>query len=405
MTISKAQARRIALNAQLLDGRTKFPRGKEGIAKVIETLGYIQIDTISVVERAHHHTLWNRRPDYTEKALDTLQSRERRIFEYWGHAASYLPMHDYRYYIKRMKAFHDPHEKWEKQRFEKYGHLMPQVKERIVNEGPLGSKDFNPPENNKKGTWWDWRPAKVALEMLYWRGELMITGRRNFHRLYDLTERVLPDWVDTTEPSDEEQGQFLVRRALNAYGIATDTEIKNHLFGFNKKSYDDAIATMADSGEILPVQIAGEKNGKQYILADRLEALTKLRRKKPQLSILSPFDNLIIQRDRTKRLFDFEYTIECYVPAPKRVYGYFVLPILWGESLIGRMDAKADRKANRLIIRKFYLEETFTSTDDFWDALSATLKDYCSFNGCETLKVESTQPSSLKRSIASIISK
>ena len=152
--ISQRLARRIAINAQLLDGRAKLPKGKEGVARAIEHLGYIQIDTIAVIERAHNHTLWTRRPDYKPEMLDSLLSRDRLLFEYWGHAASYLPIGDYRFYIPRMRYFLDPHNKWEKQRLEKFGHMMKPVLERIRKEGPLGSKDFTPPKDSKKGTWW-----------------------------------------------------------------------------------------------------------------------------------------------------------------------------------------------------------------------------------------------------------
>lgn len=403
ISISQSQARRIALNAQLLDGRTKLPKGKEGVARTIELLGYIQIDTIAVIERAHHHTLWNRRPDYKQTCLKQLQEKDRRIFEYWGHAASYLPMTDYRYCIKRMRGFADPHGKWEKQRLEKYGHMMGPVFERIKSEGPLGSKDFKPPDGVRQGAWWNWRPAKVALELLFWRGELMITGRKNFHRLYDVTERVLPDWVDTTEPTDDEQGKWLVTRALNAYGVATGAEIRNHIYGFAKLLYDKALGAMIETGEVAPVSVSGVSNSTYFVLTDQLERLSKLRKVKPRLYLLSPFDNLIIQRERTGRLFDFDYTIECYVPSAKRQYGYFVLPILWGERLIGRIDTKADRKSKSLIVRALFLEDSFSPDDAFWNDFGQTLRRFAAFNACDTIKTEASVPNVLRKQIASAI--
>ena len=403
LTLTNKAARRFALKRALLDGRTKFPKGKEGIARTIETLGYIQIDTISVIQRAHHHTLWTRRPDYTQVMLDELQSTDRRIFEYWGHAASYLPMTDYRFYLARMHRYTDPNGKWEKDRIEKFGHMMPVVLERIRNEGPLKSKDFNNPGEGERGTWWDWRPAKVALELLYWRGELMVSGRKNFHKVYDLTERVLPDSVDTTEPDDNELGLFLVRRALNAYGIATEIDIRQHIHGFPISIHAKAIETLLESGEIELVAIKGDKNPEYYIAARDIEEATSLRSKKPTLHLLSPFDNALIHRDRTSRLFEFDYTIECYVPGPKRKFGYFVVPILWGEQFAGRIDPKADRKKKELILQKVHIEDSFTPDDAFWSALSDKLWEFCRFNECETISVKSVQPGKYKAEIKRII--
>lgn len=227
--ISSKQARRIVLNAQLLGSGIKLSKGKEGIAQTIEKLGYIQIDTIAVIERAHHHTLWCRRADYDPIMLHELQTKDRRVFEYWGHAMSYLPISDYRYFLPKMRNFENPKSKWAEISLAKCGHLMQPVLERIRKEGPLSSKDFKPPPGTKRGNWWDWKPAKIALEMLFWKGDLMVTERRNFQKVYDLTERVLPGNVDTSIPDKDETGQFLVRRSLSANGILQEKEIFNFL--------------------------------------------------------------------------------------------------------------------------------------------------------------------------------
>lgn len=399
MRISLRQARRIAINAQLLDGRTNFPRGREGVAQVIEKLGYIQIDTISVIQRAHHHTLWNRRSDYDPEMLHQLQAEDRRVFEYWGHAASYLPMSDYRFYLPRMRGFHEPHQKWEKQRLEKYGHMMKPVLERIREEGPLGSKDFTSPPDAKWGTWWDWRPAKVALELLFWRGELMITERRKFHRIYDLTERVLPDGTDTRMPDDDELGRFLVRRALKAYGIASATEIRQHIHGTEKEIIQKGLRGLIDDGEVTPLSVEGGGNGLNYAISESITSSAKLRKNASRLFLLSPFDNFIIQRERIKRLFGFDYALECYVPGPKRKFGYFVLPILWGDEFVGRLDPKADRKAKTLIIRNLVFEKDFNNTEGLLPPLSQKLWDLARFNECEKIIIEKTSPAKLKREV------
>ena len=192
-TLSLEQARRLTLRAQLLDGRGRPPRGKEGVARTIEHLGYVQIDTISVVQRAHHHTLWNRRADYDPTMLHALQATDRRVFEYWGHAASYLPLSDYRFYLPKMQSFQTPSSRWERDRLEKHGHLMKPVLERIREEGPLSSKDFKAPPDTKRGTWWDWNirvVVPVVLSALFvW--SLYDTVTREGGYLYDKSGQLL----------------------------------------------------------------------------------------------------------------------------------------------------------------------------------------------------------------------
>ncbi|MCP4580309.1 MAG: winged helix-turn-helix domain-containing protein [candidate division Zixibacteria bacterium] len=397
--ISLKAARKLALHCQLLDNKTKVPRGKEGIARTIEKLGYVQIDTIAVIERAHHHTLRTRRPDYNQQMLHELQANDRRLFEYWGHAASYLPMSDYRFYLPRMKRFKDPKSKWEKARLQKYGHLMKPVLERIINEGPLSSKDFEPPPGKKKGTWWDWRPAKTALEMLFWQGKLMITERRNFQRVYDLTERVLPDGVDTNCPDNNELGRFLVNRALSAYGPASHKEIIEHIHGADRDVVLNAIKDMTDSGDIIKVAISGLQKNSYYIKPELYEKSSKLRKTRARALLLSPFDNLIIQRDRTLKLFDFDYAIECYTPAAKRKFGYFVLPILYGDIFAGRLDPKADRKNKILIIRNLVFEPEFNPDDCFLQTFAVCLVDFMKFNNCESITFEKAKPAKIMREL------
>jgi len=403
MKRSLKKARRCAINAQLLDARINKSSAKEAVAQTIEKLGYIQIDTIAVIQRAHHHTLWTRLPRYSENSLHELQSIDRRIFEYWGHAASCLPMTDYRFYLPRMRRFADPHSKWEKQRLEKYGHLMEPVLERIKNEGPLGSRDFVPPNDRKKGTWWDWRPTKVALELLFWQGKLMITERRNFQRIYDLTERVLPPGTDTTMPDDRELGRFLVRRALGACGIAQEKEIREHIHAAEKSIVADALEEMLDSGEITAVTINEKPDKSYYMLTNMIDKTPRSTASK--LHLLSPFDNFIIQRERIKTLFDFDYSLECYVPAGKRKHGYFVLPIFCGDKFAGRLDPKADRKNKTLIIRQLKFEPDYKISDKFLELLGRKLCDFAEFNGCENIELEKVDRPKIRTALKRIISK
>jgi uncharacterized protein YcaQ len=380
----------------MLEGRTKLPKGKEGVARTIEALGYVQIDTISVVERAHHHTLWTRRPDYDHEMLHELQAKDRRVFEYWGHAASYLPMSDYRFYIPQMRQFENPKSSWMRRRLEKHGHMMGAVLDRIRAEGPLCSKDFEPPPGTKRGTWWDWKPAKVALELLFWQGKLMIDERRSFQRVYDLTERVLPESVDTRVPGDDELGRFLVRRALHAYGVAQEREIRHHIDVGGKDVISNALRELEGTGEVIRKEIEGISGASYYALAKTVETSEKSRRPKPHLYLLSPFDNLIIQRDRIRRLFGFDYALECYVPPKKRRYGYFTLPVLFDDEFVGRIDPKADRKAKTLIVRTVHLEDDADDLDALLPLLAGAICEYARFNRCEKIRIERTAPKAIR---------
>ena len=400
--ISKERACRLALACQLLDGEAStLPTGKEGVARTIEALGYVQIDTIAVVARAHHHTLWTRRPDYRPDMLHSLQVDDRRIFEYWGHAASYLPMADYRYYLPRMRRHGVPDDGWVSRRPEVLDLLDP-VLERVRAEGPLAARDFDPPPGTKRSGWWDWKPAKSALELLFWRGELMISERRGFEKVYDLTERVLPAWVDTRLPDDDEVARFVIGRALSAQAVAAEREIVDYIHAAPKKSVSLALGEMVSSGEVVQVEVEGLALP-YYALPATLEAIDRLGPPPPRAALLSPFDNLIIHRQRTSDLFGFDYSLECYTPAARRRYGYFVLPILWRDQLVGRLDPKADRQARELIVRNLVIEPTFDQIDAFLPDLAAALAAFARFNECERVTFELASPAWLPAAIAPVV--
>ena len=396
--ISPDQARRLALSGQRFDAADKLPTGKEGVAQTIEALGYVQIDTISVVARAHHNALWARHPDYTPQMLHELLAEDRRIYEYWGHAASYLPMADFRFTLPiKQRHRRPPTGKWALERMAKSGHMLEPVLERIREEGPLRSQDFEPPPGTERGTWWDWKPAKIALEMLFWRGDLMISERRGFQRVYDLTERVLPADVDTRMPDEEELGRFLVCRALSAHGLASSLEIQDHLRAAERRVTDTALTDMMESGEVVSLQVEGVDKVSYFAMATALDQIDEPLPGPSKVSLLSPFDNSIIQRKRLEHLHDFHYTLECYVPEPKRIYGYFVFSILWGDRLVGRFDPKADRKAKVLTIRQLLFEPGFEITDEFVAAFANKLKAFAAFNDCQTVTFEEVRTKNVVR--------
>jgi uncharacterized protein YcaQ len=389
-SISTAVARRLAIQRQGLDGRWRLPKGKEGAAQAVERLGYVQIDTIAVVERAHHHTLWARCPDYAPQMLHELQAVDRRVFEYWANAASYVPISDYRYYVPRMRAAAGRTHAWyvsaEGRRIREH------VLNRIRDEGPLGSADFKAPEGRKRGSWWDWKPAKQALEWLFEMGELMITERHNFQRIYDLTERVLPSDVDTIAPPATEVARFVVRRVLGTWGVAPVAEVR---WGWRRQAgIREAVAELVAADEVTPVRIR-EMNEDWLALTEVLEEAPR-RRSSRRLHILSPFDSMVMRRGHLASLFGFDCRLECYQPAEKRRWGYFCLPILWGEEFVGRLDAKADRRAKTLVVRKLIFEPDFADMEQVLEPLAMKLRAFASFNACARVRIEQAEPRKVK---------
>ena len=410
--LNSKSARKIILNAQLLDGNLNLSNGKESIAQTIEKLGYIQIDTISVIKRSHHHTLWTRHNNYSETILHELQTQDRRIFEYWGHAMSYLPMSDFRYFLPRMRNFNNPSSPWAKHQMEKCADILDPVLERIKNEGQLSSKDFAN-TGKKGGTWWDWKPAKVALELLFWRGDLMITERRNFQKVYDLTERVLPEGLKLTMPTQNELGHFFIRSALSAMGVATEKEIHKFMQPDSARDSDiravnrdvvlKSLFELVETKEVSPVKLEKNENETYYALSKIVNNFSDSNDNQPQIFLLSPFDNLIIQRKRVKKYFGFDYTLECYVPAQKRKYGYFVLPILWGDSFVGRIDPKADRKKRTFIIRNLLFKSQFDSFERLLPGFVEKLVELAIFNGCEQIVFEKIYPKKISSNLDALI--
>ena len=385
--LSPSEARRILLRAQGLDGTWTLREGREGAAQVVERLGYVQIDTIATIARAHHHVFWTRFPEYRPAMLWELLSGDRRVFEFWTHAAAYIPIHDFRFYLSPKSAFAKRPKT--RQWLRENRVLVQQVRERVHAEGPLGSADFTDP-GRKRGPWWDWKPAKRALETLFRMGELMIAGRRNFHRLYDLTERVLPPEVDTSEPTPSELARFVVRRTLAARGVTDEKRAGWWLR--DRKRIAAALHELTRSGEAVPVQIEGLEGRAFHARASALDELPSSVPHPKAVHLLSPFDNLIIDRERTLDFFGFDYRLECYTPAPKRRYGYFTLPILWGDRLIGRLDPKADRKTGTFHIRNLVFESEFQDFDALLPALADTLGAFAAFHGSEDIQVERAAP-------------
>lgn len=379
MELSKAEALRLALDCQL--HRQEKLSGKTGVLELIRQLGYVQIDTISVVERAHHHTIWSRIEKYDKNWLDELLERDRAIFEFWGHAASYLPMEDFRYSLPRMRRFPDT-TSWEREFFERYKHLFDNVRARVTAEGPLGAKDFpDTPGQKASSGWGTGKPEKIALELLLWKGELMVHRRDRFQRVYDLTERVIPAWVDTSYPSESELLAHYILRALAALGIATLSDLQTYFMQPSKNHFSFRLQELLEDGKITKVSVAGQQD-EYYCLPEYLSAPAIGNKTSKRAYLLSPFDNLTILRPRLSRLFGFEYSLECYVPPQKRKYGYWCLPILYGDKFVGRLDCKANRAAGQMEVKSLHWENVFRQTPQFKKSLQRTFDSFAAFCGC-----------------------
>lgn len=368
--------KQLTLFNQGLGKTSRFAKGMDGTLQAIEHLGYVQIDTISVVERAHHHILWSRVPDYELNHLNSLVG-ERQIFEYWYHAASYLPMKDYRYALPAMMSVR----KGESRYFNRGDQqLMNEILARVRAEGKIRLRDID--KNNKKslGNWWNTGPGRRAFEQLYMQGDLMICERNGMEKVFDLTERCLPENIDLSMPTLYEYAQYLFNNTLRAHGAFTWKQLvhlkKNNL----KEIMRIVLKEQIDAGVVSAIKL---ENG-QTLYVD-VAAMEQKVSTDFGLKILSPFDNSLIHRDRLASLFEFDYRIECYVPAAKRVYGYFCLPILYQDELVGRVDCKAHRSIKELEVISLHLEKTVKNKELFFFELEQELKRFAAFNQCLTI--------------------
>jgi uncharacterized protein YcaQ len=392
LKITTELAKALVLSEQgLID--PAFPKGKKGVLHTIQQLGYLQIDTLNVVARSHHHTLWSRLPDYQESFLNELLEKDKSIFEYWSHAASYLPMSDYRFSLPAKKIYADGKSHW----FAKDKKMTKYVLDKIRAEGPLQSKDFEF-KRNTPGNWYDWKPAKKALEQLFMEGKLMVAKRHNFQKVYDLTERVLPPGTDTSMPSVDEFAVYLIKKAIQAYGIVSENEVSYLRKGL-KEAVSKGIKKMLKKGELLQVEVESLKE--HYLISpEKLHTLEKWFDEQvdnvpatPCIHFLSPFDNAVIQRKRLSNLFKFDFNIECYLPEAKRKFGYWCLPILYNNRFIGRFDPKADRGSKKFYVKSMHFEKGFAPDIAFNKAFAEKAKLFASFNSCNKIIVQKADKS------------
>jgi uncharacterized protein YcaQ len=359
MRLTTAQARRIALAAQgFADPRPSGRVDARHIRRVLDRIAILQIDSVNVFSRTHYLPVFSRLGAYPREALDNLTAhtnariRKRELFEYWAHEASLIPVELQPLLRWRMERAR--HDAWGRMRLiaKDNPRLVDDVMRLVTDQGPIRANETGIERPARKaGEMWNWHDGKVALEYLFWAGQVTAARRINFERLYDLPERVLPaEVIATPTPPIEDAQRELVRIAARAYGVATEPDLGDY-FRLPRAESKERVAELAAAGELIPVEVEGWK-APAYLWPDARQP-----RRITARTLLSPFDSLVWFRPRTERLFDFHYRIEIYTPAAQRRFGYYVLPFLLGDSIVARVDLKTDRQRGVLRVQSAFLED------------------------------------------------
>lgn len=381
--ITNAQARKIFLERQGLSRPPHLALGKSGLYDLIHDLGFVQVDSIATVERAHHQILFSRNQTYRPEHLTALLEKDRALFEHWTHDASIIPSAFFPYwkhrFIRREARILENWAKWQGEGFDQ---AFDETYEKIRENGPIMAREVKA-EDHKSGGWWNWHPSKTALEFLWHTGKLAIAGRDNFQKIYDLAERVIPPEHFAAEVDHDAFIDWACRQALTRLGFATHGEIAAF---FDLVTPQEAKAWVEDHRaelEEVSIETVDGKRRASFALAESLPALLAPPEPPARIRTLSPFDPLIRDRARTERLFGFFYRIEIFVPEPKREYGYYVFPLLESDRLIGRIDMKADRKAGILDVKRLWLEKGVKPSAGRLERLEAELVRLARFAGVE----------------------
>ncbi|MBE2221766.1 MAG: YcaQ family DNA glycosylase [Anaerolineae bacterium] len=377
--------RRLAISRQHLDGRSS-----PSMLDLIRDLGCLQLDPISVVERPHYLIPWSRLGNYDRADLDRLLWEEKTLFEYWAHAASIVLTEEYPIHQWNMRHASDA-------RFEAYIHsrlngdvdvpaLTQTILARLARDKAVFSREISDGiENPDPDTaWYSGRYVPRILDHLWTKGDAMIVGRQGKQRQWGLTADFLPDWAPREEWNDAQVCRFAVQKAVRALGVATPKQVKWHYTRHRYPNLPQTIKQLTKEGGLIPVSVRGKDGNLPdtwYLHRDDLPLLEQIEQGNWQgrTTLLSPFDNLICDRDRTELLFDFRFRIEIYVPAAKREFGYYVLPILYGDDLIGRIDMNMDRKKGVLAAQTVYAEENAPDGEEVVTAVRQSVHDLAQF--------------------------
>ena len=384
--IPNEQARRMFLERQGLSQPPSRSLDKSGLLSLIDKMGFVQIDSIATVERAHHMILFSRNQTYRREHLQHLLEKDGELFEHWTHDASVIPSGFFRYWKHRFRRREAViGERWRKWQGENFDSAVEETYRRIVEDGPIMAREMKAQEH-KSGGWWNWHPSKTALEYYWHTGKLAIAGRVNFQKIYDLTERVLPAHHHEPEVSHEEFVDWACRGALERLGFATSGEIAAFWDLVTPQEAKEWVAARRDELTEVVIETAnGSRPRAAHALAGFPENLGDIPEPPARIRVLSPFDPLLRDRNRAERLFDFSYRIEIFVPEPKRQYGYYVFPLIEGDRMIGRIDMKADRKAGTLDVRRLWLERGLRASRGRLEKLEAELLRVGRFAGAERL--------------------
>lgn len=399
-TYPLSAARKLAVYSQGLAATKQInaTAKPEDIQKTVERLGCVQLDTLNLVQRSHYLVVWSRLGSYAPADFDALlyAPEKRVLFEGWQRVASIIPLKDYRYQLPRMERMRKNHSEGFLRWFDQEGHeLMPMVLERIRKEGGLRAADFKY-HGPRRGSWWDWKPAKTALEYLFAFGDLMIANRIHFQRVYDLTERVLPEWVDTAQPTMEQRDRYWMERAALALGICQPNQLIGYNY-FQRRPVQAVLEKLVEEKVLITVEVMLEGDGKDRYLVhhDNLEVLQKIADgaiQAERTTFLSPFDNLFWAVGRDEQLWGFRQRLEAYTPASKRLWGYFCMPILHHERLVGRFDPKMERKEGLLRLKALYLEDGVDQEDELLSGVANAMRDFMNFHKAQELIIEKSNP-------------
>jgi len=387
--LSNVDLRRLFLERHALCDSPAGPLTRDGLDALVERLGFVQVDTISTLEQAHHHILFTRAGGYRKPQVKHLLEKRRSLFEHWTHDASIIPTRFYPYWKQRFqrRAARIAESRHWIERFNgRQEAVLEEIRRRVAADGPVGSRDVTPDDVEERGAWWGWTPSKAALEYLWHTGEFAVTARQGFSKLYDLAERVIPEAHRAPEPTDEETVDWSCREAIARLGVATQSEIAAF---FAAVSPDEAKAWCAAAGPdvLRRIEIEHADGSVREVFArpDVLD-LTRATPEPPaRVRFLSPFDPMIRDRDRALRFFGFDYRFEAFVPAAKRVWGYYVLPMLERDRLIGRIELKAHRNRNELEVRGLWLEPGVRPAASRNARIEAEIDRWRGFTGLERI--------------------
>jgi hypothetical protein len=361
--VSAAQARRLLMGAQGLLSDPGRAATTAAVFQLVRRMGFVQLDSISYVERAHHLTLSSRLHEYRREHLARLLERDRSLFEHWTHDASAVPTEWFAHWkprFARAAARIRASAWWRERMGADADRIIDGVRARIAREGPLRSQDFEH-ERGQVSAWWGWKPQKAALEYLWHTGELLVARRENFQKVYDLTERVLPGPHGAPAPSEEEHTEWACSTALERLAVATPKELAEFWAAIDPARAKSWCERGVREGRVVPVLVEPLDGGESrprpaYALPDWEGRFERLPEPPALTRLLSPFDPVLRDRARALRLFGFDYRFEAFVPGPARRFGYYVLPVLEGERLVGRIDPKFERAQGLLRVRRVYWE-------------------------------------------------